>query len=335
MMGIRTSIQAGRQRLLVLVVAAAVLLGMAGIGVGIAFGVIPLPSFSRQPGATGSASVTRIYAHLPADPDSYLGVYEPGAPRTYAPFIAFGRTMDHPPNLAIYYSGWREPFQTAFAGAAAANGATPVVQIDPTGIDLAAIAAGDYDSYLTSYAEAVHAWGKNVVIGFGHEMNGYWYSWSHLHTSPAVFVAAWRHIVSVFRAEGDFNVTWLWTVNIIDTRDDIPSPARWWPGSAYVSWVGIDGYYLKPDWRFASLFGPTIKAVRALTLDPIIISETGALSSAAQPVQITDLFAGIRGYGLLGFVWFDADKNQDWLIRSPEAVASFRRSAATFKVAAS
>ena len=242
--------------------------------------------------------------------------------------------MDHPPNLAIYYSGWKEPFQTTFAGAAAANGAAPVVQIDPTGTALGAIADGDFDSYLISYADAVHSWRKNVIIGFGHEMNGSWYPWGYRHTSPAVFVAAWRHIVNVFRAEGDFNVTWLWTINIIDTRDGIPSPAPWWPGSSYVTWVGIDGYYLKPNWRFASLFGPTINAVRTLTLDPIVISETGAVSGAAQPAQITDVFAGIHAYGLLGLVWFDADKNRDWLISSPTAVAAFRRSAETFKVGA-
>ena len=124
--------------------------------------------------------------------------------------------------------------------------------------------------------------------------------------SPALFVAAWRHIVTVFRQQGADNVTWLWTVNIIDTARRDPSPRRGGPASSYVTWVGIDGYYLKPSWTFASLFGPTIKAVRALTLDPILISETGAGPAAGQPAKIADLFAGARAYGLLGFVWFDA-----------------------------
>ena len=139
-------------------------------------------------------------------------------------------------------------------------------------------------------------------------MNGNWYTWGYRHTSPAAFVAAWRHIVNVFRALGARNVTWLWTVNIVnDTRDGkIPRPAPWWPGSSYVTWVGIDGYYLEPSWQFAPLFGPTIGAVRALTSDPILIAETGAMPTAGQPAKITDLFAGIRAYGLLGFVWFDA-----------------------------
>ena len=60
---------------------------------------------------------------------------------------------------------------------------------------------------------------------------------------------------------------------------------------------------------FAPLFGPTIAAVRALTADPILIAETGAVPAAGQPAKITDLFAGIRSYGLLGFVWFDVTNN--------------------------
>ena len=332
-MSSRFSIRLDRKRLRVVAIAAAVVLVTVGIIAGMVSGIIPAPSFDSQPGAVGSTSVKRVYAHLPADPSSYLGVYEPGGPRSYAPFVTFGKTVGHSPNLAIYYSGWREPFQSTFASAAAANGATPVVQIDPGGAALNAIADGNYDHYLISYAEAVHAWGKNVVIGFGHEMNGDWYSWGYHHTSPAVFVAAWRHIVSLFRAEGDFNVTWLWTVNIVSPHAGIPSPAPWWPGNSYVTWVGIDGYYARSFWRFAPLFGPTIKALRALTLDPILISETGAASSAAQPAQISDLFSGIRAYGLLGFMWFDADKHRDWRIRTRGAVTAFRSGAETFKVA--
>ena len=45
---------------------------------------------------------------------------------------------------------------------------------------------------------------------------------------PATFVAAWRHIVHLFRSEGADNVTWLWTVNA-DTPKSGPI-AEWWPG---------------------------------------------------------------------------------------------------------
>jgi len=267
----------------------------------------------------------------PKDPH-YLGVYEPDAPGSYAGIDEFAHAIGAQPNLVSYYSPWGEEFQAGFAASAAKRGAMTLVQIDPKDISLASITAGQYDAYLRSYAAAVKAFGARVVLSFGHEMNGNWYSWSYHHTSPAVFVAAWQHVVDVFRAAGARNVTWLWTVNIIDwnTPIPIPDPAPWWPGSSYVNWVGIDGYYYNSTWKFAPLFGQTIVAVRRLTQDPILIAETGAPAAANQPAKIADLFAGVSAYGLLGFSWFDADVNQDWRITSPSTFAAFRRQAQAF-----
>jgi mannan endo-1,4-beta-mannosidase len=263
-------------------------------------------------------------------PGTYVGVFVPGVPQSYAGVSAFAADTHVSPRLVVYYSGWLEPFQTRFAAVVARHGAVPLVQIDPTGVRLAAIASGRYDAYLRSYASAVKDFGRPVVLSFGPEMNGTWYTWGYRHTAPPVFVAAWRHIVTVFRSVGARNVTWLWTINVIECRCRILSPSAWWPGKAYVDWVGIDGYYYQSSWKFAALFGPTIKDVRALTLDPILISETAA-PAASQPAKIANLFAGIRNYGLLGFVWFDRNKDEAWRISSPAAFAAFRRGAESLK----
>jgi mannan endo-1,4-beta-mannosidase len=272
--------------------------------------------------------------HLPTTPQSYLGLFTTSFPNSYAGMTAFSRQTGAKPNLAMYYSGWYVPFPASFARTAASNGVVPLVQMDPDKISLAAIAAGKYDPYLSAYAEAVKAYRDPVILSFGHEMNGSWYTWGYGKTSPKVFVAAWRHIVTLFRVLGAKNVTWLWTINVInDTQvGRIPSPAPWWPGQSYVTWVGIDGYYLKPSWQFAPLFGPTILAVRHLTSDPILIGETGVIQAAGQPTKIPDLFAGIKQYGLLGFVWFDSTNSLglDFSISSSAASAAFRRSAAAY-----
>jgi hypothetical protein len=162
-------------------------------------------------------------------------------------------------------------------------------------------------------------------------MNGDWYSWGYRHAAPAVFVAAWRHIVTLFRALGARNVTWLWTVNIIHRGGIIATPTRWWPGRSYVTWVGLDGYYYDRAWKFAPLFGPTIAAVRELTHDPILIAETAAAPGTGQASKIADLFAGIRLYGLLGFVWFDSVHVKDWRLDNPAAIAVFRQNAKAYK----
>jgi mannan endo-1,4-beta-mannosidase len=285
---------------------------------GPAHAVSPSPQHNHSPFA------------LPTASRSYIGLYADGVPESYAGVTAFTAATGVKPALVLYYSGWPEPFQTGFATTVADNGGVPLVQLNPRNISVAAIAAGKYDDYLTTYAKAVRAFGHPVVLSFGHEMNGYWYSWGYQNTSPTVFVAAWRHIVSLFRALEVKNATWMWTINTIHPRGRVPSPGPWWPGRSYVNWVGIDGYYFNSSSTFPQVFGPTIAAVRTLTDDPILISETSAVASASQPGQIANLFAGIRLYGLLGFVWFDSVHTLDWRLSGSASIASFRRNAETY-----
>ncbi len=277
--------------------------------------------------AVGALSGPSVHSTvLPTTPGSYLGVYVHGVPDSYSRVDAFAASTGVNPNVAVYYSGWGETFRAGFARQAAHRGAVPLIQIEPGNVKIAGVAAGWYDKYLTSYAAAVRRYGGSVILSFGHEMNGYWYPWAHRHTSARVFVKAWRHVVTLFRHAGAANVTWLWTVNVIDKGLGIVDPTPWWPGSSYVTWVGIDGYYYQPSTGFAALFGPTIKAVHLLTRHPlpILISETGAPPSVGQPAKIASLFSGIRSYGLLGFVWFDA---KAWQLHGKAATDAFRREA--------
>ena len=280
-----------------------------------------------------AASLTR--GPLPTSPASYIGIYRRGVPLSYDAVTKFTAATGVTPEVVTYYSGWLEPFQAGFAASVAKHGAVPLVQINPSNVCLAAIASGQYDGYLTTFAEAVRSYGHPVILSFGHEMNGNWYSWGYKHTSPAVFVATWRHVVTLFRGLGVRKVTWMWTVNVIHTNRGIPPPASWWPGSSYVNWVGMDGYYYDPSWTFASLFGPTIAAVRELSRAPILIAETAAAPAAVQPAKIADLFRGVRLYGLLGFVWFDVSNPEHWGLSSPAAIAALRAGAQTYQKPAS
>jgi hypothetical protein len=120
-----------------------------------------------------------------------VGVYEPGFPHTVTPIASFQAASGVRPRLAVYYSGWNERFWTSFANAARARGAVPVVQLDPVNVSLAAISDGQSDRYLWAYAAAVRAYGHPVILSFGHEMNGTWYSWGRGDQAPRAFVAAW------------------------------------------------------------------------------------------------------------------------------------------------
>jgi mannan endo-1,4-beta-mannosidase len=271
-----------------------------------------------------------VHKSLPPVSGSYLGVFEPGSPPSYLPIEQFASVAGKEPNLIGYYSGWAEPFDSSFAQMVHRHGLIPFVQIDPSFASVAAIAQGDYDGYLRLYADTVRDFGHQVVIGFGHEMNGSWYSWGYGKTLASTFVAAWQHIVTVFRGEGADNVTWLWTIEA-DGRGTGPIE-DWWPGPNYVTWVGIDGYYLDPSDTFTSVFVKTIKQVNSFTTKPILLSETAVTPRANQYTNIHNLFAGISQFKTLGLVWFDEDQNgpgvtrQDWRLEGSNQLtqAAFR-----------
>lgn len=259
------------------------------------------------------------------------GVYEPYSPGSWGQVARFASATGEWPSPLVYYSKWGQPFASAFAGQAVAHGAEVLVQVDPKGVALASIADGSQDAYLRSYARQVRGFRRPVIVSFAQEMNGPWYPWGSGHVSPAVYVAAWRHVVTVFRAEGARNVTWLWDVNCAFPGS---SPvADWWPGAAYVTWAGVDCYFARPSDTFASLFGPIVASVRRVTSKPVLIAETaaGPDSGPQREAQIRGLFAGVKADHLLGLVWFDQKQNdgpyhQDWRLEDdPAALAAFRQ----------
>ncbi len=292
---------------------------LAGAAVGVAVGNLAHSSPPNPPAA---------HATLPSALAAYMGVFEPGAPPDYGVIASFGQMAGRQPNLVGYYSGWAQQFDMSFARTIHANGAIPFVQIDPTDASISAIASGTYDDYLSSYADSVSDFGHAVVIGFGHEMNAAWYPWGYRHVPAATFVAAWRHIVTLFRKEGADNVTWLWTLEA-DQAGTGPI-ASWWPGAQYVTWVGIDGYYYRSSDTFASVFGLTITQVRAFTNKPVLLSETAVGPDGNQFANIQNLFHGMATYKTLGLVWFDEAQHggltrQNWRIEGNQlAEISFR-----------
>jgi hypothetical protein len=227
---------------------------------------------------------------VPTPANPLVGVYEPGAPGSWSRIAEFTDATGVSPGIVVYYSSWNQPFSTSFAQAALDHDAYVLVQLEPKDVTLTSIAAGGSDSYLRSYAAAVVAFGHPVIVSFGHEMNGTWYSWGYGHASPATFVAAWRHVVRVFRAAGAANVTWLWTVNTVQGASS--SLRRWWPGAAWADWTGIAGYYYRATDTFGSVFDSTIAGIRTFSRAPLLIAETAVGTTADRESQIDALLAG-------------------------------------------
>jgi hypothetical protein len=242
-------------------------------------------------------------------------------------YAAFTAATGVRPSVMEHYASTGTPFSVRFAGPA-----EPLIQLEPKGVSLTAVTAGEADWWLRPYARDVAGYGKPVILGFAPEMNGVWYAWGWKQASPAAYVAAWRHVTAVFRAAGARNVTWLWTVNVsaggTGKAAAAADPSPWWPGTGEVQEIGIDGYFYSAGQTFASRFTPMITAVRGIATVPVMVSEAAAAPGPARPAQVTDLFTGARGAGLAALVWFDLPGNRDWRIDGdPAALAAFQAAA--------
>jgi mannan endo-1,4-beta-mannosidase len=218
-----------------------------------------------------------------------------------------------------FYTPFGSPFPQQEAAQVTALSSTPFIQWNPSTAPLSSIAAGNYDSYVRRYATAVKSFGHQVMLSFGHEMNGSWSRWGSTHATPAQFVAAWRRIHNIFANQHVGNVTWSWDPSHVGA-----DPQPWWPGAAYVDRIGIDGY-LRPGDSFAFIFAARLALIRSFASKPIFIAETGVAPSPGAPNQIIALFNGVIRYHLSGFVWFDVNRLEQWRLEGrPAAIRAFR-----------
>jgi Glycosyl hydrolase family 26 len=305
-------------RLLAGVLTAALAIVLAGCGL------------LKAPAAGGGASA-RPSAPVPApassvaynvsgllDPSSgkFLGIEANGAPGSLAPVTTFAANTGRKPNLIGQYVAWGNPFDASAASNAWSYGALYYMAWEPFGTSVQSIAAGQSDAYITRFAQAVRA------LSFGHEMNGNWYPWGTKQTTPAQFVAAWRHIHTLFTRAGAGNVIWVWNPNIINPMPTVRL-RPFWPGSKYVNWVGITGYFATTGPHdFATLYRPTMTEIRHFTRKPFIIAETAIETGPAETACARQLVATVaRHRNVLGFIWFDYNKNGvDWRVESRPAV---------------
>ena len=261
----------------------------------------------------------------------YLGVEIDGAPDSMAPAEQFASWAGTKPNLIGQYLAWGTSFDTTAASNAWSYGALDFVVWEPWNTTLAKIASGASDAYIERFAEAVRTLDVPIAMSFGHEFNGNWYPWGTTGTTAADFVAAWQHIHKLFTAEGATNVIWIWDPNDIYPVSSVQL-AQYYPGDAYVNWVGVTGYWTQagPN-TYGSLYLPTLEEIRGFTEKPFIIAETSVEAGSNQSASLTQLFDAVKEHSdILGFVWYDFDKGGDWRIENrPSLLSQFQSDVAS------
>lgn len=228
---------------------------------------------------------------------------------------------------------WGQPFgQLALSPLelTRARGAVSLVTVD---FPVAEILSGAANARIDTMAAAAKSFGTEILLRPGWEMNGTWYPWCR----KADYAAAWRYLVNRMRAKGAANVRFVWCVNALyGTESD---PAAYYPGDAYVDYVGIDGYNwgvgsAKPDrWKTPTeVFQPTVKRCGEIAPPKqIVICETGCTEHGGSKAEWIGQLLGtfIPSHPrIVGVCWFNdlADAGgMDWPIEtSAAAKAAFK-----------
>ena len=192
------------------------------------------------------------------------------------------------------YYRWDESFPGVYESASLSAGRIPIISwnaktIANVAIKWADIARGAHDSLINTRADAVKALGKPVMMVFNHEPE------NDIGTTkrgtPADFVAAWRRIVTMFRARGATNTVWVWNLMAFSFQTNSGrNPLDYYPGNDVVDWMAADGYnwfgsahVQNQPWRsFASIFQPFYDWGKARG-KPLAVFETGVLDDTATP----------------------------------------------------
>jgi Glycosyl hydrolase family 26 len=274
-------------------------------------GAATTPSTAAPPSATGGQP--------PAVPrtGAYLGAWlHPVPAGTGGP--AFGveqqtlptvQAMTGRPLAVLHiFTPWRLPAPSASLAAVAANGSTPLLDWG-CGVSGHDVASGVDDGQIAAFARSLRSFGRPVYLRWCWEMN---LVRAHQQVGgPSAFVNAWRHIWIIFHRTGATNVAFVWCPALSGV-----DPVPYYPGDAYVDWIGVDGYD-RSGGTFASLFS-AFYAQWVGRGKPMMVAETGAQASD-QVAYLDSIATGAPSLpGFKAVVYFDAPgPNGSWTLVGP------------------
>ena len=279
---------------------------------------------TRATGAVGAK-------YEPADGQVYLGV-STDIGRLGAFDSAAGLTGDAHPAI---YDQWTTPdggVQAILANAKTRQGMAPMISwnLPMTG---GQVTGGGKDAYLKAQALAVKNFGGPVFIRLDWEMNASWYpDWNLPGVTPAQFIAAWQHVYTVFQEAGATNAAFVWCPTLWNGPGGL-SPDTWYPGDAYVDWLGIDAYPQSAVTNFI-LSGPgglnDTANFAVQHKKPLMVAEWAPAlpqPDTAAAMNLVFDFAAAHPKTVKALVYFDFDTNgKDYTLKDhPVGATEFRK----------
>jgi hypothetical protein len=257
------------------------------------------------------------------------GAYVGDAEDNLADFEALvGKRM----NILADFEGWSDNFPLYLKTKVGQAGKTLVIFWEPSfGYD--AINKGTKDKYIKKFAADARLYKYPVIMVPFAEMNLNEEAWGYAqngNTAPK-FKTAWIHVHNLFA--GIKNVKFGLAYNNVSIPNIAGNQYKdYYPGSAYVDYVGVDGFdFGDPHLSFGQIFDEPIKQL-SLFKKPIYIFSMAAIAGPQKATWIADgLGNRINSYSnVAGWIWFNESKLEegrpiDWRVNSDKnALQAFK-----------
>ena len=274
----------------------------------------PTPTTAAAPSATPAPVRSNRAAPPPAAqsaaPVSW-GLWEPnwqqGDSVDFTQVTRVDSALGHRAGVVHWFANWDEgwDYDGQMLQQVVRANRTPMITWEAFNRPLKAIARGQYDPYIDSWASGMAASGQRpIYLRIFHEFNdplepgtGSGYPWGiggGTQNQPADLVAAWRHIHDRFAAAGATNVRFLWCPDGVNLDVGLFQAA--YPGDSYVDFAGWDAY----DYDTARDY----QILSQVSQRPFMLPEVGS----TDPGWVQDLSSKLRSgsYGRIrAVVWFD------------------------------
>lgn len=163
-----------------------------------------------------------------------LTEFNASAGRQHAMFLAF-----YPVGASAFDAG--ETPASVFCDECYSLSAVPYLTLEPVNATASSLLSASDVAWIEEFASHVGALNRPVFIRFGHEMNGTWYPWGWTHVTPEVYIAGYRQVATIFRERAPkAAMVWAPSQNWGGACDR--NYSNWFPGDAYVDWVGLTSY---------------------------------------------------------------------------------------------
>jgi beta-mannanase len=274
-------------------------------------------------------------------------MYQTGAPWSWGQYTSVEAQINRHSAIVHWYAQWGNqsgvfnPSTLNLLNSVRQHGSLPLITWEPwvgppatnNPFPLKGIAAGQFDTYIDSWATGLAAYAHPIMLRWGPEMQGNWLPWgANINgNTPADFIAAYRHIHDRFVKAGASKVQWVFGADG-DPNGGFPPLGLFYPGDAYVDWLGSDIYNVGTTQQYGTWQPMSARlqlSYNRLTAlnptKPIVLAEFGTVEQGGNKaawvqeaaVDLPRLFPRVKAV-----VWFSEGIYS--LTTSPAAIAGER-----------